>query len=135
MFYIPETLAFFRVHNSSTTANNRETRKELIDSVILIHDLLHAKVYAKFRTYTTALTRYKFSKLLKLRLHEAYLLSKESETSNLKTHIENVLLQYNFSSSITRLSALDKSIFNLMLLRRKIYQIQKERKYKNYAQQ
>ena len=53
-YYVPETLAHFRVHEGATSAtnrNSREFRKDVLDNLLLIHDFAFEAAYEPLRVH------------------------------------------------------------------------------------
>jgi len=54
--YIPETLASFRIHNSSTSSNNRKQfRSEYIDNLLILYSWCYSSEYAPLLEYSKQL--------------------------------------------------------------------------------
>jgi glycosyltransferase involved in cell wall biosynthesis len=69
VFYIPETLAWFRVHNKSTSSENRKQKRELVDYIIIHYEFLYGKNYESFRHSINAYQKFKLLQLLKRHIH------------------------------------------------------------------
>jgi len=74
-FYIPENLAFFRIHSSATSAKSfalREYRTKVIDNLILLHEYVYAAIYEPLRkTAETLSPRVDLKSLFRTRCHDA----------------------------------------------------------------
>jgi glycosyltransferase involved in cell wall biosynthesis len=65
LFYIPQTLASFRVHNEATSAKNRKDRRELIDYIVMLCELLFGKKFESFRRHINKFDKYLMELTLK----------------------------------------------------------------------
>lgn len=91
--YVPEKLSIFRVHSSSTTANNINTRlyrSTFLDPLVFFHDLLYNPVYDSLRLVSQSLISRQtlvkqFISRKKLALYEAR-----------KTQSSGSLLEFNY---------------------------------------
>ncbi len=52
VYFLPEDLVFFRVHDASTSAKNRKTNKMVLDQLILLHSVVFSQVFKKLRSVT-----------------------------------------------------------------------------------
>lgn len=72
--YLPEQLAWFRVHSNSTTESNMTTRRkhvQLLDEMLMLHDFAFHPLYAGLRT-AAALEEppVDFRELLAIKIHD-----------------------------------------------------------------
>jgi hypothetical protein len=73
--HVPEVLAVFRLHGDATTATNharRHYRTNVLDKLIILHDYVHAPVYASLRsTASAAHPRFDLTRRFRALRHEA----------------------------------------------------------------
>jgi glycosyltransferase involved in cell wall biosynthesis len=80
--YVPETLASFRVHKESTTSKNHSTkiyRANVLDYLVLLHDMALHPIYKPFRKITLELSQpIDFNQQLRQFAYSAFLQAIES---------------------------------------------------------
>jgi glycosyltransferase involved in cell wall biosynthesis len=91
MFYIPETLASFRVHDMSASNANRKTRRELVDSIVILYEFCYGKHFSKFRKGISQYQKLKLKLLLKRQVHRLQLYLKSNTDENTRAYYKKVM--------------------------------------------
>ena len=125
LVYIPETLASFRVHANSTSANNVIStvrfKPRYIDALLMANEMLYSNYFNVYRKITEG----KYSFKLKM-----YILSKmfeakeafEKDPSVPRDFFKLMLLKYPSLEKFYKTSFIAKVVYNLVLLKRKLNQ-------------
>ena len=122
MYYIPETLAFFRIHEESLSASNRATGKDFVDRIVLTFDFLNNDHYKKLRSNMSKFGAAKIWEMFKLRIHEVELaLLKNPGNINLTDHYSMIKKAIPVISNYQKPSWRTKLIYSFVKLGRKIY--------------
>jgi glycosyltransferase involved in cell wall biosynthesis len=79
IFYIPETLASFRVHHEAMSSVNRKDSRDLVDSVVILYELSYGKNFLMFRNSINWYQLYFLRQLLKRQIHRLTIHFKRNE--------------------------------------------------------
>lgn len=112
--YLPEQLAYFRVHNKSMSSLNREDAMHIADIVALEAGYLYKDIYSEFRSQLSYLQLFRLKLLLKVRIYELELLSVKSDKLNHQKKIINEA----FPQTDIHINFVIKLIYQLMVFRR-----------------
>ena len=120
LFHLPEKLAAFRVHTTSTSAENKKVRMDLADGAILLYDLLYAKIYYNFRKHLSIAGRVRFRIVMSIRVYEMNKLARDQQSESINKRAAKIaevrpgLIHCLLPDFVTRI------IFALVQLRRKL---------------
>jgi glycosyltransferase involved in cell wall biosynthesis len=120
LFYIPETLAYFRVHNQSMTASNRNARMDLVDKVVLCFKLLESEYYHNFRKHLSMFMMTKITMMFKFRIYELELFLRNNPNMELSGQFKKIKDSIPSITKFETPSLGSKLIFALVMLKRKI---------------
>jgi glycosyltransferase involved in cell wall biosynthesis len=118
MLYMPESLARFRVHNQSTSTVNRKSKRELVDSIIILYEFCYGKYFKIFRNNVSQYQKLKLKLLLKRQIHRLQLYLKNNTDQNAKEYYLNIMEQNKEIKKISRTIGLYYYLIPLILLRR-----------------
>jgi glycosyltransferase involved in cell wall biosynthesis len=90
LLHIPEHLASFRVHQLSTSTENKKVRMELADGAVFIYDLLNAVTYAGFRKYLSNFNSWKLRLIMSVRIYEMQDIAKKEQNEKMKQRAEKI---------------------------------------------
>ena len=119
LFYLPETLATFRMHSQGTSAINRQAQMDSVDKIILANDLLQSERYANFRSNISKWRFQKISEMFKTRIYEVNLaLKKNPNNLRLLNHFNDIKIQIPLISQYESPSLKTKFIYFIVKMRR-----------------
>jgi len=123
--YIPETLAYFRVHSGATTSNNHSQReyRMRMDKIVLLHEFLFNPAYENLRTIQSH--QWILGNLLRTLKKEAYfvwIIASRAKENPINQNLriiqewEDLIAFYPYMKKIMDLNFLEKIYF--MILRK-----------------
>lgn len=114
--YIPQQLCHFRIHQSSTTSININTKKYIlsyIEPILLVWQLLHGNQYKKFRDFLNGSDFFKLKNFIKVRAYEAKINSFKNKS------FEEAILKFPEIKIYSKSSISTIIKYLLILIRRK----------------
>lgn len=123
LVYIPEELVSFRIHADSTTSVNVLSKPKFqpryIDTLILAHELLCARLYVGFRRNISKWQKNKLAYYLKTRMLEARNAFEKDQSID-RNFFEELIKKYPDMDAFYKVSPGVKLVHSLLLLRRKM---------------
>jgi glycosyltransferase involved in cell wall biosynthesis len=121
LYYVPENLAHFRVHNKSMSSQNRISGRYYVDKIVLTNALLTSKYYSAFRKRLSGAELRKIRLMFRLRIHEVMrLINEDPSNEKLISHYRSISSKNHLIAANEKASLFTKLIFYLVRQRRKL---------------